>query len=259
MAGRSGRRRRGRLRALTDAGLPDALALLERAGQGYADLGDERSGEINAWYLSQAHEDAGDTARAEAVLLRFISDDVALDSAGAILDTARLSWLAQRNGDSGRAASYAERLTSIATVQQRRLFWGAAQFAIGHAALVADDLDRARLALIAALDMHVQIGMERFVIFEQSLLGDIAQREDREAESIAHHAEAIARAQAYALPLPHILALELAAQSAARRGQRSDAIAMQTRATELRAAHGLEPTAPERTRAEEILLLSSAS
>ena len=126
--------------ALTVAGLSDAVAFLERAGQRYSDLGDERSAEINAWYLSQAHEDNGDTARAAAVLVPFVSDAAALDSAGAILDTARMSWLAQRDGDGARAARYAERLTSIATVQHRRLFWGAAQFAIGHVALEAGDL-----------------------------------------------------------------------------------------------------------------------
>ncbi len=118
--------------ALTVAGLSDAVAFLERAGQRYSDLGDERSAEINAWYLSQAHEDNGDTARAAAVLVPFVSDAAALDSAGAILDAARMSWLAQRDGDGARAARHAERLTSIATVQHRRLFWGAAQFAIGH-------------------------------------------------------------------------------------------------------------------------------
>ena len=105
--------------------------------------------------------------------------------------------------------------------------------------------------------MHVQIGMERFVIYEHALLGAVAQHAGRDAESIAHHDEAIERAQAYALPLPHIIALELAAPSALRRGQPSAAIDLQTRATELRATHGLEPTAFERARGDEILLLTA--
>ncbi len=245
--------------ALTVAGLADAVGFLERAGDRYTALGDERSAEINAWYLSQAYEDRGDVARAAAVLAPFVGEAATLDSAGAILDAARMSWLAQRDGDQERAASYAERLTSIATVQHRRLFWGAAQFAIGHVALEAGDVERAGSALQAALDMHVQIGMERFVIFEHALLGAVAQRAGRDDESIAHHDEAIERSRAYALPLPHILALELAAQSAARRGHPSVAIELQTRATEQRAMHALEPTAYERSRGEEVLALSSAS
>jgi len=59
------------------------------------------------------------------------------------------------------------------------------------------------------------------------------------------------------LPLPHILALELAAPSALRRGQPSAVIDLQTRATELRATHGLEPTADERARGDEILRLTA--
>ena len=56
----------GGARALTPDGLVDAVDLLERAGRGYTELGDRRSAEINAWYLSQAHEDAGDIERAAA-------------------------------------------------------------------------------------------------------------------------------------------------------------------------------------------------
>jgi hypothetical protein len=249
----------GGARALSVDGLAEAVSLLERAGRGYAELGDERSAEVNAWYLSQAYEDSGDTASAETVLAPFVAKGHVLDSAGAILDTARAAWLARRSGDCARAASFADRLTAIATVQQRRLFWGAAQFAIGHAALDAGDLHRARNALTAALDMHTQIGMERFVILEHALLGHVAQGEGREADSVGLHDAAIRRADAYALPLPRILALELAAQSAQRRQRPAEAIELQTRAAVLRAAHGLAPTPHERERGEKILLLSSAS
>jgi hypothetical protein len=104
--------------------------------------------------------------------------------------------------------------------------------------------------------MHVQIGMERFVILEHAVLGDLAQRAGRDAESIAHHDESIARAAAYALPLPRVLALELAADSALRRTRSADAVALQRRANDLRATHGLPPTPHERARGEQIMLIS---
>jgi predicted ATPase len=248
----------GGARGLTAEGLADAVARLERAGDGYSALGDRRSAEINAWYLSRALEDGGDLERAEAVLLPFVHGDGVPESAGAILATTQLSWLAQRHGDTAGAARHAGRLSGVAALQQRRLFWGTAQFAIGHAALVAGTLDASRAALTAALDMHLQIGMDGFVILEHALLGHVDALDGRDDESDAHHTESLRRAHAHALPLPLVLALELAAQSALVRRRAHDAGAWQARAAQLRGAHGLVATPHEQARGERALRAATA-
>ena len=241
----------GGARALTPAGLTAAVDLLERAGRIYTDLGDRYSAEINAWYLSQAHEDRGDIQRAQAVLAPYTSDTV--DSAGTILNVSRLAWLAERTGDTAQSAAHAQRLTATTAVHQRRLFWGAAQFAIGNAALSAGNLSQARSALTAALGMHTDIGFERSIVLELALLGELAQREGHDGGSIELHNEAIRRGRELTLPLPHVIALERAAQSALRREAPTDAISFQTQATSLRATARLAPTGHEQALARDLL------
>ena len=75
----------GGARSLTVESLAAAAELLRRAGAGYLDIGDRASAEINAWYLSQVHEDLGDIDSAERVLLPFVDGARSPESAGAIL------------------------------------------------------------------------------------------------------------------------------------------------------------------------------
>ncbi len=231
-------------------GLIDAASLFERAGHGYAELGDRQSAAINVWYLSQVLEDVGATERARAAVTPFVGTTDVLQTASEILASSRLSWLAQRDGDTALAVQSARRLASIPTFQERRLFWGAAQFAIGHAALVSGDLEHASTALTASLDVHTPVGFERFVILSHALLGQVAARAGDDHRAGAHHEEAIRRAEVHPLPLPLVLALEFAADTACRQQRQVDATQLQRRADELRARHGLEPTPQERARAD---------
>ena len=114
-------------------------------------------------------------------------------------------------------------------MRQRRLFWGAAQFAVGHAALSAGDLAHARPALTAALGTHTDIGLDRSIVVEHSLLGDIAQREGpMPSPSTTTTRPSVVLATSPSRS-PHIIALEQAAQSAMRRQTPADAITLQTR------------------------------
>ena len=140
-----------------------------------------------------------------------------LEGAGAILDTARLSWLAQRHGDSNRAPVVrCPPHPSIATVQQRRLFWGVATLSQSVTPRSSPPTStRPGSALHAALTCTPRSAWSASSSSSTPCSATSLSGKDREAESIAHHDEAIARAEAHVLPLPHILALELAAQSAA--------------------------------------------
>jgi hypothetical protein len=86
----------------------------------------------------------------------------------------------------------------------------------------------------------------------------VAQGGGHDSESITHHDEALRRAERYSLPLPNIIALELAAHSASRRGAPAEAAALQTRAVALRTSCGLSPTAHETARSEQLLASDSA-
>ena len=241
----------GGARALTPAGLTAAVDLLERAGRIYTDLGDRYSAEINAWYLSQAHEDRGDIrtgpGRACALHQRH----------------RRFGWHHPERLPSGvaRGANRRHRPVrgprSAAHRHHRRpptsAVLGAAQFAIGNAALSAGNLSQARSALTAALGMHTDIGFERSIVLELALLGELAQREGHDGGSIELHNEAIRRGREPTLPLPHVIALERAAQSALRREAPTDAISFQTQATSLRATARLAPTGHEQALARDLL------
>ena len=174
----------GGARSLTVVGLAVAAELLQRAGGGYLDIGDRASAEINAWYLSQIDPRGPRRHRSSrsASCSRSWTAPVK-PGVGRCHPRTRPTVVAGPTTRRRHRRRRPRRAPCRASaVRQRRLFWGAARFAIGHAAVRAGDLDTAQASLVAALDMHTTIGFDRFVMLEHTLLGETAQRQGRDAD-----------------------------------------------------------------------------
>ena len=239
---------------LASGDLAQAARMFEQAVIGFRSVGDENTAVFAELRLSEVLERRGDLDAAAAVLEHGIAfaTRTGIDANRARY-LSQLSWLHSRRDDGATAMTIAEEALRMSAEPCNPIVRAHALFAHGAAARRARRLDSAETSLIAAEQLHRQLGMTQWVAVCLSELSCLAaDRGDHENElSLAQSAVQAGRDGSD--PWTLAIALQRLAGALAAAGSTDRAGQLLELSSTLRERHGLGASPAEQLESAQVL------